>query len=229
MGSMSSYWLYLSCLFLPEESEEVWRIPIEGWVGVTPCTVNLIPAFLFGIASVVPVETYGGGNLQEKGNVTDKPFACEKLHASGLYKYVRHPTYLFRLLMCVSGFMVTIDRIILAMGMLLYIYILEIPTEENQLLGKFGKSYELYRQEVPAILPKHIQCCLMTLGIERRIRLLIHQIPSRAELMQIFQSMAATHESVLDWVKTGLCCTVAIPSLISIALLPVWLANGCKM
>lgn len=152
-------------------------------VGVPADFVNLILAILFGLASVIPIEKYGGGSLTESTKADDKEaLAFGNLRASGLFKYVRHPYQVFRLLMCFCGVTISKDALVLTVGMLLYMCILEIPIEEKQLIEKFGTSYELYRQQVPTIVPKKLHCIVVTRhGIELRgkLHLIVHKVSGR--------------------------------------------------
>lgn len=78
-----------------------------------------------------------------------------KLIRTGLFKYVRHPSYL-GLLIAVFGLGVTmvnwLSTIVIVVPHVIVI-LLRIKEEEQALQGRFGSDYEQYRKEVSCLIP----------------------------------------------------------------------------
>jgi len=79
-----------------------------------------------------------------------------KLVTKGPFSVVRHPTYLAHTLMFSGIFFMTGA---VAVGIITFIdfllvYVLIIPLEEKELLKRFGKDYNLYREKVPKLFPR---------------------------------------------------------------------------
>lgn len=79
-----------------------------------------------------------------------------KLVTEGPFSVVRHPTYFAHTLMFSGIFLITevISLGIITLLDFLLVYILIIPLEENELLHRFGKDYNLYRERVPKYFPR---------------------------------------------------------------------------
>jgi len=76
-----------------------------------------------------------------------------KLQTDGLFGLVRHPMYFFTLLAFVMTPYVSLDRLTLLFGTVVYLYF-GVPHEEEKLSTMFGKDeYAEYRKKVPAIFP----------------------------------------------------------------------------
>ncbi|PRP85565.1 hypothetical protein PROFUN_06797 [Planoprotostelium fungivorum] len=76
-----------------------------------------------------------------------------KLRTSGLFGLVRHPMYFFTLLAFVVTPYFSLDRMVLFIGSIVYLYF-AVPYEEEKLISIFGRQqYEDYRKRVPAIFP----------------------------------------------------------------------------
>lgn len=95
---------------------------------------------LWGLMGLPEIEPLEGGKP-----VTDGP-----------YKIVRHPTYLAHTLMF-SG--VSLLTGVAAVGVitlidLVVINLFVIPLEDRELISRFGDSYRLYREKVPAFFPR---------------------------------------------------------------------------
>jgi protein-S-isoprenylcysteine O-methyltransferase Ste14 len=70
----------------------------------------------------------------------------------GLYRIVRHPLTLGGLMVLWATPAMTYDRFLFALGMTIYA-LLGLVLEERDLVRRFGKEYEHYRQRVPMLLP----------------------------------------------------------------------------
>jgi protein-S-isoprenylcysteine O-methyltransferase Ste14 len=75
-----------------------------------------------------------------------------KLEVRGLYRYVRHPLYLFGLLIIWLIPLMTWNILAFNLGATLYILV-GIQFEERKLLKEFGQAYADYRRGVPMLIP----------------------------------------------------------------------------
>jgi len=94
----------------------------------------------YSIKSFLGIESENGSTL-----VTRK----------GILKYVRHPIYSGTILIVLGYFLYDPRIPILITILCIYVYLfVGIKLEEAKLLKIYGKKYESYKNEVPAILPK---------------------------------------------------------------------------
>lgn len=75
-----------------------------------------------------------------------------KLEIKGFYKIVRHPMYLFSIILLWLVPYMTDLILAWVIASTLYFIIGSIP-EERKLLAKFGDAYQDYRKEVPWLIP----------------------------------------------------------------------------
>ncbi|HTS87487.1 MAG TPA: isoprenylcysteine carboxylmethyltransferase family protein [Gemmatimonadales bacterium] len=80
--------------------------------------------------------------------------AGHELVRSGPYRITRHPIYT-GLLLAIAATAILRDTWagVLGLGLILASFLVKIGQEERLLTSHFGPSYELYRQEVPRLLP----------------------------------------------------------------------------
>ncbi|UZR98061.1 DUF1353 domain-containing protein [Chondrinema litorale] len=81
-----------------------------------------------------------------------------------LYQLVRHPIYLFTIIFHWATPVMTVDRLILAVGVTIYIYI-EIIFEEEELVDTFGRKYLDYSNDVPPLFPTRIKNMVLPVAI----------------------------------------------------------------
>jgi methanethiol S-methyltransferase len=77
------------------------------------------------------------------------------LTISGPYRFVRHPLYLFVLLMIWSNPYLTLDRLLFNVLWTVWIYIGAL-LEERDLVADFGEAYGEYKRKVPMLIPWRI-------------------------------------------------------------------------
>ena len=84
-----------------------------------------------------------------------QPDTNQKLHLSGMNRYVRHPLYLSTVLLLV-GIMVfwPSDVVMTACVIMIAYTVVGARFEEQKLIKQFGKAYIDYMKEVPAFIPK---------------------------------------------------------------------------
>jgi len=75
-----------------------------------------------------------------------------KLEVRGLYRYVRHPLYLFGLLIIWLLPLMTWNILAFNLGATVYILV-GIQFEERRLLKEFGQAYADYQRRVPMLIP----------------------------------------------------------------------------
>jgi protein-S-isoprenylcysteine O-methyltransferase Ste14 len=75
-----------------------------------------------------------------------------KLVKHGFYRYVRHPLYMFGLLILWLSPKVTVDSFIVYVSLTLYILI-GAYFEERKLLREYGQEYAEYRAATPMLIP----------------------------------------------------------------------------
>ena len=71
----------------------------------------------------------------------------------GLYRRCRHPIYLLTLAAILITPEMTIDRLTVFLGMLLYLCV-GIPIEERKLIREMGPHYQDYQRRVPSLVPR---------------------------------------------------------------------------
>ena len=93
------------------------------------------------------------------GNMYSMDIKIKKNHnliTDGIYKYIRHPTYLCSLLFLIGQQCIIPNKIgfissIIAFSLL---YFIRIPNEEEMLIKHFGKKYKKYMKRTKKIIPK---------------------------------------------------------------------------
>jgi protein-S-isoprenylcysteine O-methyltransferase Ste14 len=74
----------------------------------------------------------------------------------GPYRWVRHPLYLFSLIIIWSCPIFTVDRL-LHNGLWTIWIIIGATLEERDLVGCFGEAYRSYQEKVPMLMPKGLK------------------------------------------------------------------------
>ncbi len=75
-----------------------------------------------------------------------------RLVTGGFYRWVRHPLYLFGLLILWLTPYMTINMLTVIASLTVYI-IIGAALEERRLLAEFGAEYEAYRRRMPMLIP----------------------------------------------------------------------------
>ncbi len=87
---------------------------------------------------------------------SQKPIAATPFTVRGPYRWVRHPLYLFSLMIIWSCPIFTLDRL-LHNGLWTIWIIIGATMEERDLVACFGEAYRSYRKTVPMLLPKSVK------------------------------------------------------------------------
>jgi protein-S-isoprenylcysteine O-methyltransferase Ste14 len=81
----------------------------------------------------------------------------DRLQVRGFYCYVRHPMYLFSILLIWFTPAMTLNLLVLYLLITLYFCIGSLH-EETRLLADFGSDYRDYQQRVPRLIPRFKRC-----------------------------------------------------------------------
>lgn len=117
--------------------------PWTAWTGVALCAVGLGFA---GWARVLIGRFWSGGVVLK---------ADHALIRVGPYALTRHPIY-SGLLLALTGTALVRDSLggLLGLALLFAGAVVKLQQEERLLLEHFGSAYEIYRAEVPALIPR---------------------------------------------------------------------------
>jgi protein-S-isoprenylcysteine O-methyltransferase Ste14 len=133
----------------------VWVVPGLKASQLTLASVTLFSGFL--ATSVYFMSRHGTSRFLGWSALatTEAPpqEASAPLISQGVYGRVRHPIYTFTLLAFFFTPLMTLDRLLLSVGMTVYLW-LAIPIEERKLRAQFGADYDHYRTQVPALFPR---------------------------------------------------------------------------
>jgi protein-S-isoprenylcysteine O-methyltransferase Ste14 len=103
----------------------------------------------FDFAGIKPI-------LNRRQGIKPNPQAQSRLIIRGPYRWVRHPLYLFSIVMFWSSPDVTLDRLLFNLSWTIWI-IIGATLEERDLVRAFKKDYTCYQQKVPMLFPRTIQ------------------------------------------------------------------------
>ncbi len=106
--------------------------------------------FVWGIRSLKFFDPFGlRPILNRLRGKTPRPLP---LVAGGPYRWVRHPLYLFMLLMIWASPDLTADRLLFNIFWTLWVVVGTL-LEERDLITEFGDTYREYRRKVPMLIP----------------------------------------------------------------------------
>lgn len=134
------------------DNRAVWRVDDDlQWllmalqlVGIIGFTLSLLQINLSRFAGIEQARAFFKGD--------DLPLPPESLTTGGVYRLVRHPLYLFSLLIIWPVTTMTHAYLGFAIGATLY-FIVGSLYEERRLLEAFGDDYRDYRAKVAWIIP----------------------------------------------------------------------------
>lgn len=127
---------------------EISRITFP-WLALTLAIESLAAlGLLYGMLQTGVLKFLGLEPLSAPPDSGEPP----KLVVSGLYRYVRHPLYLFGLLILWLLPLMTWNILAFNLGATVYILI-GIQFEERKLLKEFGQAYADYQRNVPMLIP----------------------------------------------------------------------------
>lgn len=152
--SITSGLALLALLVLWQGSAQVLVAPggIVRWV-LRACFVLSVVGFLWGVRSLGSVDTFGirSGLMAMHGRrPAELPFTVR-----GPYRWVRHPLYLFCLVMIWSCPDLTADRLLFNVLWTVWI-VVGTMLEERDLVAALGEEYRDYQRRVPMLLPTRL-------------------------------------------------------------------------
>jgi len=109
-----------------------------------------IAGFIWGKRSLTHFDSFGIRSL--KNHLRGREPRQTPFTARGAYRWVRHPLYLFALLMIWSSPDLTADRLLFNLLWTLWIATGAV-FEERDLVDEFGDEYREYQQKVPMLIP----------------------------------------------------------------------------
>lgn len=139
-------------LVVDQPGPTVWTFPlrleplllITQLIGLVGLGAALLQIDLMRFAGLSQFRAYISGD--------PLPLPAEKLQTGGLYRLVRHPLYLFSLLIVWPVTTMTSAYLGFALGVTVY-FLVGSYWEEKRMLAYFGKKYATYREQVPWMLP----------------------------------------------------------------------------
>lgn len=138
--------LSITCLFWQETPLIIESRPAIKWMLHSLFLGSVIGLF-WGVGSLKFMDPFGRRAILEK---PDRPPA--KLLIRGPYRFVRHPLYLFSMVMIWSRPTFTADLLLFNMLFTVW-FIIGSILEEKDLVREFGKDYKTYQASVPMIFP----------------------------------------------------------------------------
>lgn len=124
----------------PVLNDLLWLLFWAGWATVLLSTFLINHFELFGLQ-------------QAWFHVRGREAAAPEFRQPLLYKWVRHPLYAGFFLAFWAAPEMTVGHLLLAVGLSAYMLI-AIRHEEKDLVGLFGRDYELYRERVGMLTPR---------------------------------------------------------------------------
>jgi protein-S-isoprenylcysteine O-methyltransferase Ste14 len=123
----------------PPNSQFIGALALFGAVLLVVAVLQMEPLDLLGLRQI-----YAYARGQE---YPDAPF-----RTPGLYRWVRHPMMLGLLIVLWTTCWVSLDHVLFAAGMTVYVLI-GVRLEERDLLNRFGPLYAEYQKRVPQLIP----------------------------------------------------------------------------
>lgn len=112
-----------------------------------------LAGFHWGVTSLGSFDALGIKKIQRHmKNKQERPMP---LKVTGAYRWVRHPLYLFSLLMIWSCPALTADRLLFNVLWTIWI-VAATRLEERDLVHEFGRVYREYQAQVPMLIPYRI-------------------------------------------------------------------------
>jgi protein-S-isoprenylcysteine O-methyltransferase Ste14 len=139
-------------------------LPILGLLAMDPGkTLYTIPtpwSYLALLGQLIAVAAIGVGLLQTglwsflgiQQLLVDSPENKPPMVTKGLYRWVRHPLYTAGLLFIWLTPLMTVNLLILNLGLTIYLVVGAIY-EERKLVREFGEAYREYQGQVPMLIP----------------------------------------------------------------------------
>lgn len=106
---------------------------------------------VWGLLALRSVDMFGLSPILKRSNA--KPVHVNHLTIRGPYRWVRHPLYLFMIILFWSAPLLTLDRLLFNTLWTLWVVAATV-LEERDLAVDFGEAYRDYQLKVPMLIPK---------------------------------------------------------------------------
>ena len=139
-------------LYATQNGHVIWQVPaplVPVFIGIQ--LIGVI-GLLISVGQIDGQRFLGLRQVRAYFNNDPLPLPDESLQTDGLYAYMRHPLYVFSLL--VIWFMPTMTDTFLTLniGITLY-FLIGSRIEEQRMMTHYGDDYKHYREQVPWMLP----------------------------------------------------------------------------
>lgn len=140
----------LLVVFRPGDT--VWQVDLRWELPLLAIQALGLVGFVFALLQI-DLGRFGGLR-QLRAYLSDEPLPLppEPLQTGGVYGWVRHPLYLFSMMIIWPVTTMTGAYLGFCIGATLY-FLAGSYFEERRMLREFGQAYEAYRQRVPWLLP----------------------------------------------------------------------------
>jgi len=112
--------------------------------------VLAILGMFWGVVSLRLIDMFGLNPIIK--HINDAPVQESDFIIQGPYRWVRHPLYLFMIVLFWSCPVLTTDRLLFNSVWTLWVVAATV-LEERDLVGDFGNAYRVYQAKVPMLLP----------------------------------------------------------------------------
>ncbi len=140
------FWQKGSPIFIAPNGIARWSFRALFWLSVL--------GFMWGGLSLKSFDPMGLRPVLDR--LRGRPPGRMPLTAKGAYRMVRHPLYLFSILMIWSSPDLTTDRLMFNILWTVWI-VIGAHLEERDLVAEFGDTYRNYQREVPMLMPGRIR------------------------------------------------------------------------
>lgn len=138
------------------ELHGVYRIPFYAVFLLS------LAGFAWGVRALKSFDPFGIRPIRDHLHGTEPEPQPQQFIVAGPYRWVRHPLYLFMLLIIWACPGLTLDRLLFNLLWTTWIVTVGTLLEERDLVAEFGNTYREYQRKVPMLipfrLPTPIQC-----------------------------------------------------------------------
>lgn len=142
----------LAALILLWQPTDQFLFRLHGaarWLSLCVAVVA-VAGFAWGVRALGGFDPFGA--LPLKADLRGTPPPSVAFVARGPYRYVRHPLYLFMLLLIWSTPRLSTDQLLFNVAWTAWI-VIGTKLEERDLLADFGQTYRRYQLAVPMLIP----------------------------------------------------------------------------
>ncbi len=130
------------------EADGVYRVPFYAVFLLS------LGGFAWGVRALKSFDPFGIMPIRHQLQGTEpKPL---RFTVAGPYRWVRHPLYLFMILIIWACPNLTLDRLLFNLLWTIWIVALGTILEERDLVAEFGSTYREYQRKVPMLIPYRI-------------------------------------------------------------------------